>query len=207
MPAVPGAPVRAADRPVRVSLTASSPDGPQYFRGRVPDAATPGTAPARVVFEAQPGKIQLRLSVEGPDAEVLDSEVRDLTIPDLTAPQTMFGTPELYRARSIPELQRLKAEAEPVPVAAREFSRTDRLLLRVPVHGPGTGTPTVTARLLNRAGQTMSELPVSAPDATRSVAQLELALANLSAGDYGIAVTAAGDGGDANELIAFRVTP
>jgi len=211
MPPVPGAPVREADRPMRIALTASSPDGPQYFRGRVPETA-PTTAPtltagSRVTFDAMPGRMQLRLSVEGAGADVLDSEVRDITVPDLTAPITLFGTPEVFRARSLPELQRLKADPQPIPTVARDFSRTERLLLRIPVHGPGGTVPTLTAVLLNRSGQKMSDLPVTGPDASRPLSQIEVSLANLSPGDYGIALTAGGDGGDAKELIAFRVTP
>jgi hypothetical protein len=211
MPKLPGEPVRDAERAVRVALTAASPDGPQYFRGRVPDGT--GTPPAaasagfRVVFDAQPGKMQLRLSVEGSGAEVIDSETREINVPDLTSPQTSFGTPEVFRARTLPEFQRLKSDPRPVPSVAREFSRTERLMLRVPVYGPAGATPVLAAHLLNRAGQVMSDLPVAAPDAARRATQIELPLANLSPGEYAIALTATGDGGDAKELVAFRVTP
>jgi hypothetical protein len=39
--------------------------------------------PSRVTFEVNPGKIQLRLSVEGAASQVLDTEVREITVPDL----------------------------------------------------------------------------------------------------------------------------
>jgi hypothetical protein len=52
-----------------------------------------------VTFEAKPGKIQLRLSVEGAASEVLDAETREFAVPDLTSPQTALGTPEVFRAR------------------------------------------------------------------------------------------------------------
>ncbi len=211
MPKLPGEPVRDGERAVRVALTALSPDGPQYFRGRVPDAAGTQAATAstgfRVAFDAQPGKMQLRLSVEGTGAEVIDSETREIVVPDLTSPQTSFGTPEVFRARTLPEFQRLKSDPQPVPAVAREFSRTERLMLRVPVYGPAGSTPALTAHLVNRTGQVMSELPVAAPDATRRATQIELPLANLSPGEYAIALTATGDGGDAKELVAFRVVP
>jgi hypothetical protein len=211
MPKLPGEIVRESDRPVRVALTATGPDGPQLFRGRVPETTGASTtapiAGARVTFDADPGRVQLRISVEGPGAEVLDSELRDISVPDLSSPQTSFGTPEIYRARTLPELQRLKADPQAVPVAGREFSRTERLVLRVPVYGPAGTTPKLTASLVGRGGQAMSELPVSAPDAARAASHIELSLANLSPGEYGIALTATGEGGDAKELVAFRVTP
>ena len=211
MPKLPGEPVRDAERAVRVALTAAGPDGPQYFRGRIPDSvgtqATAASAGFRVAFDAQPGKMQLRLSVEGTGAEVIDSETREIIVPDLTSPQTAFGTPNVFRARTLPEFQRLKSDPQPVPSVAREFSRTERLMLRVAVYGPAGATPALTAHLLNRTGQVMSELPVGAPDAARRATQIEVSLANLPPGEYAIALAATGDGGDAKELVAFRVIP
>ena len=111
-----------------MSLTAVGTDGAPYFRGRVP-AAAPGAA-SRVTFDAKPGPMELRVSVEGSAAQILDSEVRKITVPDLTSAQTTFGTPEVFRARTVREFQQLKADADAVPMAGREFSRTDRLLIR-----------------------------------------------------------------------------
>jgi hypothetical protein len=92
-----------------------------------------------------------------------------------------------------------------VPTASREFSRTERLLVRVPAYGPGVKPPTVAAKLLNRTGQAMADLPVAAPDA-RSTSQIEVPLAGLAPGEYLIEITATGDGGGAKELLGFRVT-
>ena len=130
----PGGDSANSEAPARVSLTAIGPDGSPIFRGRVPDApaasapapATNASAPAgtpaargsRVTFEATPGKMQLRLSVEGSAAQVLDSEIRDITVPDLTAPQFLLGTPQLFRARTVRDFQQLKADAEAVPLSA-----------------------------------------------------------------------------------------
>ena len=206
--------VRNGETASRVALTAVAPDGAPYYRGRVPDrapaAGTNGSAVAapatasRVVFDAQPGKMQLRLSVEGATAQVLDSEVREITVPDLTG-TTALGTPALFRARSVRDLQQLKADANPVPVVGREFSRTDRLVVRVAAYGPGGTTPKLSAKLLNRAGQSMSELPVAAPASPGARAEIEVALAPIPAGEYLIEITAAGDSGEAKELVAFRV--
>src|SRR5437588_2454548 len=172
---------RRTDEPARVSLMALGDNGAAYFRGRVPDVALAGTVPSvganaaaagttgastprtpsRVTFEAQPGKMQLRVSVEGTGAQVLDSEVREVAVPDLTAPQTSLGTPEVFRARTVREYQQMKADADAVPCAVREFSRTDRIVIRVPAYGPGGTKPTVNAKLLNRAGQPMADLQSS----------------------------------------------
>jgi VWFA-related protein len=199
VPRVPGQPVRPGEVPAQVSLMAVAPDGSPYYRGRSAAAA------ARVTFDVPPGPMQLRVSVEGESSEVLDSETREVAVPDLTAPQIAFGTPEVFRARTAREAQTLKADPAAAPTAAREFSRTERLLIRVPAFGPGATTPTLRARLLNRTGQPMSDLPVGAATGA-TAATIDLALAGLAAGEYVIEITAAGEGGEATELVGFRVT-
>jgi len=220
VPRAPGD--RAREEPSRVTLTAVGTDGVPYFRGRVPDAASAAAPPAsasplpgatgaaarplsRVTFDAKPGRMELRVSVEGSAAEILDSEVRNITVPDLTSVQTTFGTPEVFRARTVREFQQLKADADAVPMPGREFSRTDRLLIRVPAYGPANTVPTLTARLLNRAGQPMADVPIVAPSGKGDPA-IELPLAALAPAEYVLEIKATGDGGDAKELIGFRVT-
>jgi VWFA-related protein len=198
MPRAPGDSQRLGP-PARVSLTAVAPDGSPYFRGRVPDQAS---APSRASFEVEPGKLQLRVSVESADGQVLDSEVREVTVPDLTS-QLVIGTPEVFRVRTVRELQQLKADLKALPTVGREFSRTERLLVRLTAYGPGGTTPKLTARLLNRSAQSMSDLPVATSSDARS--EFELALAPIPSGEYVIEITASGESGDVKELIAFRV--
>jgi hypothetical protein len=196
-------------QPARVSVTAVGSDGSPYYRGRVPatppasagPAASAPPAGARVSFEAPPGPIQLRLSVEGADAEVLDSETRELTVPDLTAPEVIFGTPGIFRGRTVRDMQQLRTNREALPTATREFQRTDRLLIRVPVYGPGGSRPAVAAKILNRTGQPMSELTV-ASEGTDAV--VDMPLASLPTGDYVLEISATGS--DVKELVAFRIT-
>jgi hypothetical protein len=206
-PRVPGD--RSAAQAVRVVLTAVGADGAPIYRGRVPDAAAapagPSAAlPSRVSFEAPPGTMRLRLSVEGAGAEVLDSETREVAVPDLTVPQTVFGTPEVFRARTVRDFQALQADARAVPTVMREFARTDRVLVRVPVYAPGASAPPVTARLLNRAGDAMMDLAVLAAQ-TDVPPSLELPLSRLSPGEYIVEIAASGPGGEVKELLGFRV--
>jgi VWFA-related protein len=212
-----------SEAPARVSLMAIGPDGSPVFRGRVPDAAAapaatpPATSAAaspppsaargsRVTFEASPGKMQLRLSVEGSAAQVLDSEIRDITIPDLTSPQFLLGTPELFRARTVRDFQQLKTDADAVPTVGRDFSRTERVLVRVSAYAPGSAPPMLKARLLNRTGQPMMDLPVTPAPASAGPAQIELPMSNLPPGEYIIEISAGADGEGAKELVGFRVT-
>jgi hypothetical protein len=147
--------------------------------------------------------MQLRLSVEGAGAGVLDSEVRDIVVPDLTSTQTSLGTPMLFRARTPRELQQLKTDPQAVPATTREFSRTDRVFMRVSTYG--AGAPALSIHMLNRAGQTMSELPVTTPATAGTDAVVDVPLAGVAPGDYILEVKATGEGGEAKELIGFRV--
>jgi hypothetical protein len=205
LPKLPGDRSVPGDEPSQVSLMALAGDGSPSFRGRVPEApASPIRTPQRVSFDVPPGKLQLRISVQGTGSQVLDSEVREITIPDLTAAQTTLGTPEVFRGRTVPELQKLKSDPNAVPTAIREFSRSDRIIVRVPAYGPGGTTPTLSVHLLNRAGQAMSEVPAT-PSPNPSVQQIELPVAGLAAGEYVLEIKAIGDGGEAKELVGFRV--
>jgi VWFA-related protein len=211
-----------AEQPARVMVMAVGPDGSPFFRGRVPDAVvastappSPGTAggaaanprgPSRVSFEVNPGKVQLRLSVEGSTSQVLDTEVREITVPDLATADVALGTPALFRARTLREFQQIKTDPNAVPVPGREFSRTDRVLVRVPSYAPGNGTPKVAARLLNRTGQPMNDLDVTSTDSA-GVAEVDVPLSGLAPGEYVLEITAtAADGGQSRELVGFRVT-
>ena len=203
---------RAADVPAQVSLIATGGDGGPVFRGRVPEtpsAAAPAAAAAlpgsKVSFEVPPGKMQLRVAVEDASAQVLDSEIRDIDVPDLTSPATMLATPEIFRGRTLPELQRLKTDPQATPTAVREFRRTDRVFLRVSAYAPGTAPATIAARLLNRTGEPLSALTVGR-SAAGEASEIDLALASLAAGDYLVEISATADGGETKELIGFRIT-
>jgi VWFA-related protein len=193
----------ASEEPARVTLTAINPDGSPSFRGKVPDAPiAPIKSPQRVTFDAPPGKLQLRLSVEGTASQVLDSETREITIPDMTAPSATLGTPEVFRARTLPELNRLKTDPDAIPTAAREFLRSDRLVVRVPVYGPGGTTPELSVHLLNRAGQAMNQFTPT-PSPRPGEQQIDLPVAQLPVGEYVLEIKTTGDG--PAELVGFRI--
>jgi len=198
----------ASDRvPARITVTATAPDGSMLFRGRAPESST-GAAPAggTLAFDAPPGKLQLRLVMEGDGpGDIIDSEQREIVVPDFTAPVTAFGTPQVFRARTVPEMQRVKADPQATPVVTREFSRTDRLLIVAGTYAPGQVAPKVTARLLNRANQRVADIDVTRRDDGAALA--EVALASLAPGEYGVELAATGDAGEARQLVAFRITP
>ena len=194
----PGDPARG-EPPARVAVTAVASNGSPYFRGRV-------AMPSRATFEADPGKVQLRLSVEGAASQVLDSDSREIVVPDLTSALGALGTPALYRGRTLPEYQKLKADPDAVPQASREFSRTDRLFVRLPAYGPGGTSPTLTAHLLNRTGQAMAELHAAPSAGTSFEQQFDVPLTGLAPGEYLIEIKSGNAADDATVLVGFRVT-
>ena len=205
-----------------VSLTATGPGDRSYFQGAVepppvapepaPDAATAGTpaplrrGPAAVSFDAVPGSLNLRIAVKGTGDETLDTDVREYKIPDLTAPQVAISTPAVFRSANAREFRALGAHPNPVPTASREFRRTERLLVRFEVYGPGDSKPAVTARVLNRGGTPMTELPVRAPDGAVPFYQLDLPLAGFASGEYLIEIKAKGTEVETSELVPLKVT-
>ncbi len=184
-----------AQQPAKVMLTAIAPDGSPYFRGPV--------APSEVTFDAAPGPMKLQMSVQGQDGHVLDFNDTAMQVPDFTTPQVALSTPALLLARSAYEYHQLTTEANPVPTAGREFSRSDRLLMRFQVYAPGGATPTLDGALLNRAGQSMAALPVTAQ--TGGGDQIDLPLASLPMGEYLVRITATSGSSKASTLVAFRV--
>jgi len=212
---------RPREEPARVSLMAVAQDGSPSFRGKVPDVALASTAPSaaaasggssaarapsRVSFDVIPGKIQLRISVEGAAAQVLDSETREISVPDLTSAQTVLGTPSVLRARTAREFQQLRTDGDAVPSAGREFNRIEHLLVRVPTYGPGGTTPALRVHLLNRAGTAMNNELKAEPAPRTGEQQIDLSLAALPPGEYVLEIKAGDQDGDATELVGFRVT-
>ena len=191
----------------RVQLTAVTADGQPVFRRRVPEASAVSAeavpAGGTASFEVPPGQLQLRLTVEGTDGQVLDSVVRELTVPDYTQVTASLGTPRIYRGRTARDLQAIRADPAAVPAVERLFSRTERLLVRVESYGPGGTAPAVTGKLLNRGGTAMSDLQFQA--GAGGLFEAELPLSSLAAGDYLIELTAKSESGTAQDTIAFRV--
>ena len=117
--------------------------------------------------------------------------------------QVSLGTPRLYRGRTARDLQAIRADPAATPAVERLFSRTERLLVRVESYGPGGTTPSVTGKLLNRAGAMMSDLTLQA--GANGLFETELPLSALAAGEYLIELTAKSESGTTQDTIAFRV--
>ena len=131
---------------------------------------------------------------------MLDSEIRTITVPDLTIPDAAISTPRVHRARTALEFRNIAADAAAVPAIARDFSRSERLLIRFDVYGNATPT----AVLMNRTGQKLSDVPVTAA-ASGGTHQIDMGLAAIAAGEYLIEITVKGATGEVKELVPLRI--
>jgi hypothetical protein len=202
LPQTPGA---RREQPGRMSVLAANANGDLVYRGRTPETAPASVnGPQRLTFDAAPGKLELRMTVEGAGGVgTLDSEIRSIDVPDLTAAEARLSTPRVFRARTARELQTVAADVNAVPVAAREFSRTERLLIRFDAYGGGD-QPIVGAVLLNRAGNKMADVPV-APAPSGGTHQIDLGLASVPPGEYLVEISLKSAGGDVKELVPLRI--
>lgn len=175
----------------RVSLLVANETGDVVYRGKVAPTAS---------FDAPPGKLEIRMSVEGEAGGVLDNEQRNMTVPDFSAPASLMSTARVFRARTPRDAQALAKDAAAVPMVAREFSRTERVIIRFDAYGDAAAT----AALLNPAGKKMADVPVM-PAAAGGTHQVDMPLASLAAGEYIIEITAKGAAGETKELVAFKV--
>jgi Ca-activated chloride channel homolog len=205
---VPGERVRHSAS--RLVLTALAGDGSVLFEGPVAPTGPaaidePGTTPARAVFDVAPGRLRLRMAIQDAASQAIDRDVREISIRDLRGAPAL-GTPEILRARNAREFRSLDGDAA-VPVAAREFSRTERLLIRFRAYGPPGAQPVVSAKLLGRMGHVVRDLSVAPAAAANGVHAIDLPLAGFAAGDYTIELTASSAGGEVTDRVGFRITP
>ena len=114
----------------------------------------------------------------------------------------ILGTPQLLRARTARDLQQIKAN--PDACRSRRATSPARIAcwFACPRTVRATRRPLVSAQLLNRNGQPMSDVPVG-PSAHPTPSRWSCALAALAPGEYILEIKA----GDVKELVGFRVTP
>ncbi|MCU1385442.1 MAG: hypothetical protein JWL71_4139 [Acidobacteria bacterium] len=190
----------------KLVFEARSSDGTLVFEGPVaptgPAAVDePAGTPARVVFDVPPGRLRLRMSIQDAASTVLDQDVRELSIRSLDGDVTI-GTPEIMRARTARDFRVLDTDAA-VPVSAREFSRTEHLLIRFRAYGLAGAPAVVSARLLDRMGHAMRSLEVT-PDANGGHA-IDLPLAAFAPGDYAIEIKAISGAREVTDRTSIRI--
>lgn len=191
-------------RVASILVKATANDGTVLFEERI------GTGDVdRAIFNAPPGYVALEMTIQSSSGTELDTDYRGISVPNLQVTRPTFATPQLLRTRTARDFEAMSQKIDAVPIASRTFSRTERLLIRVPAYGPGNSAPVVTARLLNRRGIPMRELKAVDAPLPAGTFQFDLPLASLAPDEYRVELTAANATGprdEAKELIAIRVT-
>ncbi len=202
---VPDRERQPAEQPGRLSLSAADTAGTTRF-----EAAEPIAPDARqVVFDAAPGRLDLRLTVEtSVSGDTLDRDLVSIDVPDLAAAPYALATPRVFVARTAAEFRAAVDSIDLVPTPRREFARTERLLIRLTAYGPADDPPAVTAALLGVNSDRLATVPVTPITAGDGggTHQIQFGLAGLAHGEYVIEVKAAGSGGEATALVPLRIS-
>jgi VWFA-related protein len=193
---------------VQAAVKATTADGKLLFEGflapvRVGEPPSPAN-PDRLEFVAPPGRVQVDMTLLNSRGQKLDVDARDIDVPATAAATPLILPPIIIGTRTAREFRDVAADANAAPDPARQFRRTDRLVIRVPAYASGKPV-TVTGRLLNRIGQLMHQIdPMS--DTAAGVTQFDLPLASLAPGEYFLQFTAAGPAGPVDQRIPFKIT-
>jgi VWFA-related protein len=190
----PGIEGRAAAGSVLVTATSGT---EKLFEGVLKDNT--GT------FKAPAGPVQLDFTIRDSAGEMIDREQRTVTVPDLAKTTLALTTPVVSRARSAAEFRTLMAVPEPAPFAGRDFTRSDRLLVRVAAYGTASAEAEVTAQLVGPRGTTLAELPIQA-DGESGGFRLDLPLSSLATGEFLIAIGARTSADRIETLVPLRIS-
>jgi VWFA-related protein len=196
--------------PARVSIAVTTMDLAPVFSGVTMPSGRGSVVVSverpQLQFDAAPGTFLVQMDVLDAAGRVIDHDVRDLVVAAFRGP-LKFGSAAVYRARTARELREiLDGDAATAPVASRQFSRSEQLVVRVPVISRD-GEPTVTVRLQSRFGAAMRDLPVTRVGTMKDAVQVELPLAALASGGYMIEFAAHSATSAVTDRLEFVVTP
>jgi len=178
-----------------VTLHATTDDGKVLFDGPI----TGGS----VSFDAPPGTLHLRRSLSETGGELKDRQDGTLDVPDFAKAPLSIATPALWRARTPIELRAIQGAAPPTAFAGRQFSRTDRVIVRFEVYGASAADATVTVVLLNKQGAKLAAMPLRKTDA--GPYEIDLPIASIARGEYVFEFDASAGADKAKALLSFRV--
>jgi VWFA-related protein len=206
--AVTWLPAPNSTQTVQIAVKATTGDGKLLFEGflapvRVGEPANTAN-PDRLEFVAPPGRVQIDMTLLNSRGQKLDVDARDIEVPAPSAAAPVILPPILIGTRTAREFRVVAADAAAAPDPAREFRRTDRLVIRVPAYAAGKPA-TVTARLLNRVGQLMHSLE-ALPETAEGITQFDLPLAPFAPGEYFLQFTVTGPAGPVDERVPFKIT-
>jgi hypothetical protein len=195
---IPAAVGERRSAPQRVAVTASVGRSTVYTSedGTSDVLAIDSRLPRSVSFDAPPGDLNVRLEVFTND-EVVDVESRVIDVPQYGA--AAISTPAVYAGRSAVELRR-NSIPDRAPVARREFSRNEQLLVRFEAYGTSAHPR---AAMLNQSGDRMHEITVADGDGPGGY-EIMTGVSHLATGDYVLEIVL-GDSEETRSLVPIKV--
>ena len=151
-----------------------------------------------------PGDVKVVLTVRDKEEHILDTETRVVKVPPAGGQELAWSSPTLFRGRSPIDMRAINGDPNPPPFAGHEFSRADRLLVRVALYGDSADA-TVAGRLVGRQGRQLATLPIAPLAGRAGLYQIDLPLQSVAPGDYVIAIEASKGTERAETFVAIRV--
>ncbi len=207
-PAVPRAGAAPRPRPAAIVVTAAAPDGALLFDAAVGPVGMPAaevTAPAYASFEAPVGPVRIDMKILDGKGVVIDTDARDIVVPGQRPAGSTIYPPVVLRSRSGREFRMLASNPDAPGVPAREFRRTERLIIRVAAVDAAGGPAPVAATLLNRVRQPMRALTPMGDELPPGLTQFDLPLSSLAPGDYSVRLTSTVRSDNTSEYVLFRI--
>jgi VWFA-related protein len=200
----PGAAPPRNQRVASINVKATAADGTVLFDDRIGAGDLD-----RAAFDAPPGPIAIEMAIHSASGAPLDTDYRGVTVPNLVVSKPTIATPQVLRTRTARQFSDASRNPNAMPAASRTFSRTERLIIRVPAYGAGGSQPHLAAHLMNRRGSVMGALPRIEDALPDGPVQFDLRLAALAPGEYRVEFTASNTSGtpdEVREMLVFRVT-
>jgi len=195
--------------PEVVALKAKTTTGIVLFDGRLSRVGSESALPPDSArFSVPMGRVEIDMLIYNMEGKVIDSDIRDFDVPDFGAQKLgpMLLAPEVLRARTLRDFNNATTNPDAAPSSARSFTRSDRLIIRVPTLDTSGAAVQVTAKILNAWGQPMRDIDPIPAAARDGLAQFALPLSWLVPGQYQIELQGTNANGAVKERVSFRVT-
>jgi hypothetical protein len=144
------------------------------------------------------GAVTVKVALRDEANEILDRWTRIVQVPSSNEVAARVGTPLVLRRGD-----RNASGGTETWMLDRRFRRTDRVFVRLPV-STTSGSPVVTAELLNRIGQSLLRLAVTQP---AGVPEVTLPLTSLAQSAYVLRFTASFGQEETTAMVPFALVP
>jgi hypothetical protein len=187
--------VKGSGLQVRARDGYHAPDAAQILAAREATRKAELPAPIEAAFTSL-------VRVPRPDSEAQPGEVATVLVPGTPSPALSVAAPALWVVRTPADLKRVHSDTPPAAYQGREFSRSERILMRIVVEGQRAATAAVSIGLIDRRGKRLTDLPF-----TRTPAGwlLDLPLQSIARGEYLIGVEAEAAGQRSTAYVPIRI--